>query len=59
MRAYTIVFALLVAFVASMAAENGPLMQALQPVPVDDTEVMVLQPQAQGVREKRSVLLGE
>ncbi|KAF9421451.1 hypothetical protein HW555_002666 [Spodoptera exigua] len=56
MRVYTIVFALLVAFVASMAAENGPLMAALQPVPVDDTEVMVVQPQ--GVREKRSALLG-
>lgn len=60
MKLCTIIFGVLVACVASLAAENGPLLTILQPEDQQVQqvqEVMLVDPQ--GVRQKRSLLLGK
>ena len=58
MKVCTLVFVVLAACVASLAAENGPLMSALQPVDQPEAqEVMIVD--AQGKRDKRGLLLGK
>ncbi|KAJ8735655.1 hypothetical protein PYW07_007275 [Mythimna separata] len=57
MKVCTLVFVVLAACVMSLAAENGPLMSALQPVDQPEVqEVMVVD--GQGARQKRGLLLG-
>lgn len=56
MKLSTIIFGILVACVANLSAQNGPLLNALQPEDDYVREVVVVEPQT---RQKRSLLLGE
>ncbi|KAJ8736257.1 hypothetical protein PYW08_006913 [Mythimna loreyi] len=59
MKVCTLVFVVLAACVMSLAAENGPLLSALQLDPVEQPEVQeVMVVDAQGNRQKRGLLLG-